>query len=148
MDGAPEIVAINHDDHHAQHIGRTSDGRQFFLTTPFVPAIEGNEGCEFIALFLFDEAGKFLEAKIDQLGPRATFDREKARQRYDHRLTALGEVSFERIEVAPFAVKQFGVEFGLIVREPEEEDDVWAVELQPGNYMAFFEPWDSGEYDT
>jgi len=25
---------------------------------------------------------------------------------------------------------------------------MWAVELQPGNYMAFFEPWDSGDYDT
>jgi hypothetical protein len=148
MDGAPKIVAINHDDYAAQHIGRTSDGRQFFLTTPFVPADRGNEGCEFIALFLFDDAGKFLEAKIDQLGPRATFDREKARRLYDQRLTELGEVSFERIEVAPFAVQQFGVEFGLIVRAPEEEDDVWAVELQPGNYMAFFEPWDSGEYDT
>ena len=24
----------------------------------------------------------------------------------------------------------------------------WAVEMMPGNYMAFFEPWDSGEYDT
>jgi hypothetical protein len=36
----------------------------------------------------------------------------------------------------------------LIVREPEDEDDVFAVELLPGNYMAFFEPWDSGEYDT
>ncbi len=24
----------------------------------------------------------------------------------------------------------------------------WAVELQPGNYMAFFEPWESGDYDT
>jgi hypothetical protein len=25
---------------------------------------------------------------------------------------------------------------------------MWAVEVQPGNYMAFFEPWDSGDYDT
>ena len=39
-------------------------------------------------------------------------------------------------------------DIGLIVREPEDENDSWAVELLPGNYMAFFEPWDSGEYDT
>jgi hypothetical protein len=31
---------------------------------------------------------------------------------------------------------------------PEDEDDEWAVEMQPGNYMAFYEPWDSGDYDT
>src|SRR5215472_10110036 len=122
-EGAPEIIAIDHDEYHAQHIGRTADGRQFFLTTPFVPAGEGNEGCEFLALFLFDNAGKFLDAKIDQLGPRATFDREKARELYDQRLKELGTLSFERIEVAPFSVQRFGIEFGLIVRVPEDEDD-------------------------
>jgi hypothetical protein len=36
----------------------------------------------------------------------------------------------------------------LVPREPEDEDDPCVVEVQPGNYMAFFEPWDSGDYDT
>ena len=45
----------------------------------------------------------------------------------------------------PFSVTRFGLEFGLIVSEPEDEDDVFAVELLPWNYMAFFEPWGSGE---
>jgi hypothetical protein len=57
-------------------------------------------------------------------------------------------VTFERIEVAPFAIERFGTTFGLVLREPEDEDEVWAVEVQPGNYMAFFEPWDGGDYDT
>jgi hypothetical protein len=57
-------------------------------------------------------------------------------------------VRFSRIEVAPFVVHRFGTEFGLVAREPDDEEDAWAVEMQPGNYMAFFEPWDSGEYDT
>jgi hypothetical protein len=35
-----------------------------------------------------------------------------------------------------------------VIRLPEEEDDTWAVEAQPGNYMCFFYPWDSGDYDT
>ena len=34
----PEKIAINHDDYHAEHIGRTKLGHQFFLTAPFVPA--------------------------------------------------------------------------------------------------------------
>jgi hypothetical protein len=147
-EGRPEVVAINHDDYHAKHIGRTSDGRQFLLTTPFIPAMGDEQGREFIAMFLFDSAGKLLEAKIDDLGPRAGLDEETARKRYDARLKELGDVTFDRIEVGPFSVNRFGTEFGLILREPEDEEDVWAVEMQPGNYMAFFEPWDSGDYDT
>jgi hypothetical protein len=50
--------------------------------------------------------------------------------------------------VAPFAVERFGTTFGLVLRVPDEDGDRWAVEAQPGNYMAFFEPWDSGVYDT
>ena len=60
----------------------------------------------------------------------------------------MGKVEFQPIEVKPFSINHNGIEMGLIAREPEEEDDVWAVELLPGNYMAFFEPWHSGEYDT
>ena len=147
-DGRPQLVAINHDDYHAEHVGRLADGRQFFLTTPFVPAIDNEEGEEFVALFLFDARGNVLDTKIDRFGPRGIMDETKRRQCYEDRLRQLGQPSFERIEVKPFEVEQFGTVFGLVVREPEDEDDVWAVELQPGNYMAFFEPFDSGDYDT
>lgn len=144
----PDLIAIEHDDYHAKYIGRLPDGRQFFLTTPFVPAIGGSAGREFVALFLFDEHGRFLEARIDDLGTRAELDQHRASSVYEQRLADLGEVKFCRIEVQPFKVERFGTTFGLVPRPPEEDDDVWAVELQPGNYMAFFEPWDSGEYDT
>jgi hypothetical protein len=144
----PDLIAIEHDEYHAKHIGQLSDGRQFFLTTPFVPAIGGKAGREFVALFLFDEDGKFLEARIDDLGTRAELDQKLASSIYEKRLAELGEVEFCRIEVQPFEVERFGTTFGLVPRPPEEEDDVWAVEMQPGNYMAFFEPWDSGDYDT
>ncbi len=74
--GAPKSVYLNHDDHSARYVGRTEDGRQFFLTTPFVPA--GTPGCEpgreFLALYLFDKSGVLLSAIIDDLGPRATVD--------------------------------------------------------------------------
>jgi hypothetical protein len=144
----PSLIAIDHDDYHAEHIGRTADGRQFFLTTPFEPAIGGKAGCEFVALFLFDSAGKFLEAKIESFGPRALLDGAKRNGLYVEWLRELGDLSFERIEVSPFSVERFGTTFGLVPRPPEENGDDWWVELQPGNYMAFHEPWDSGEYDT
>jgi hypothetical protein len=148
MEGRPDLVAIDHDDYHAEHIGRTADGRQFILTNPFDPALGDNPGCEFVALYLFDADGHLLDATIDRFGPRADVDDEARRAVYRERLASLGDVSFERVDVAPFSVERFGLEFGLVAREPEDEDDEWAVEMQPGNYMAFFEPWDSGEYDT
>jgi len=144
---APKLVPINHDDYHAKHIGRTSKGHQFFLTTPFVPALGTNPGCEFIALFIFDASGVLLEAQIDNLGPRAELDRATAREKYNQRLAELGEVTYEQIKVVPFEIERFGTKFGLIVQPPEEDGRSWTVELHPGNYMAFFPPWD-GYYDT
>jgi hypothetical protein len=144
----PDILAIDHDDYHASHIGRLPDGRQFFLTTPFVPAIGRSEGREFVALYLFDKRGRFLEARIDDLGTRAELDEQRGRDLFERRLGELGQVQYCRIEVQPFEVERFGTKFGLVPRPPEDDRDDWWVELQPGNYMAFHEPWDSGEYDT
>ena len=80
--GPPALIAIDHDDYHAEHVGRTADGRQFFLTTPFEPGG----------------------------GPQIPSE-----------------------------------EFVALCAH---ERGVWSVELEPGNYMACSEPWDSGEYDT
>jgi len=56
----PKLIAINHDDYHAEHIDRTSDGRQFFLASLFEPAIGESDGWEYVALFLFDLAGDIV----------------------------------------------------------------------------------------
>ncbi len=144
----PVIVAIDHDDYHAEHVGRTQDGLQFFLTTPFEPAISNSQGCEYIALFKFDLSGNLVDSIIDTIGSRGSYDEDARKNIYLARLKELGDVTYQRIEVKPFSINHNGVEIGLITREPEDEDDIWAVELLPGNYMAFFEPWDSGEYDT
>ena len=46
----------------------------------------------------------------------------------------------ERPELSALSVRCIG--------QPPDEADVFAVEVMPGNYMAFFEPWDNGDYDT
>ena len=140
---APERITVPHDDYHAEYVGRTPDGRQFFLTTPFEPG-----GNEYVALFLWDANGEFLEAKVDNFGPRDSMDDVARRHAFDSRLAELGEVELEEISVAPFSVDRFGSQIGLVPRPPEDEDDLWTVEMLPGNYMAFYEPWDSGDYDT
>lgn len=147
-DGPPKLIAIDHDDYHATHVGRTADGRQFFLTTPFVPAVGRKPGREFIALFLFDRKGQFVEARIEDLGTRADMNREEAQRLFELRFSELGEVELDRIEIAPFQVERFGTIFGLIPRPPETDGDGWWVELHPGNYMAFHAPFESGEYYT
>jgi hypothetical protein len=121
-DSPPTTIAIDPDEYYARHVGRTADGRQFFLTTPLEPAIGGRVGREFVALYLFDASGQLLEARIDDFGPRlpqavppgnvARVHDQKHRQLYEQRLRELGDVSFERIEIAPFAVEQFGTTFG------------------------------------
>ena len=147
-DAPPERIAINHDDHAARFVGRTADRRQFFLTTPFVPAIGGTAGREFLALYLFDEDGVLLDARIEDLGARHEVDEEATRTRHAALLASLGEVTFRIITVAPFRVERFGVAFGFIPQPPEEADEEWSVIVEPGNYMCFWPPWTSGDYDT
>lgn len=145
---SPALITIDHDDYHAEHVGHTADGRQFFLTNPFVPAFKGEPGREFIALYLFDQQGRFLEACIDDLGTRAGLDIDHARRLTARRLEEIGPVDYGRIEVQCFHVERFGTMFGLVPNPPEDDEEGWWVTVEPGDYMAFHEPWDSGEYDT
>jgi hypothetical protein len=141
--GCPKLVAIEPDGYHAKHVGRLADGRQFFLTNPFVPGQR-----EFLALYLFDPAGQLVEARIEDLGTREELDREAVHRLREAWLLSLGDRAPSRIEVAPFYVERFGVEFGLIPQPPEEPDEDWSVIVKPGNYMCFWPPWTSGDYDT
>ena len=93
----------------------------------------GSSGREFIALYLFDEGGKFLEAQIDDMGTRAQLDQGRARSVFERKVAELGPVEHGRIEVQPFEVERFGTTFGLVPRPPEEDDGDWWVEVQPGN---------------
>ncbi|MEO6808058.1 MAG: hypothetical protein ABI353_02970 [Isosphaeraceae bacterium] len=146
--GPPKTVAIDHDDYHAEYVGRTKDGLQFFLTTPFVPNLGGDPGREFIALYLFDLAGQLHSATIDDLGLRETMDLEARTARRDELLASLGQVNYQRIKVAPFQIERFGVEFGFIPQPPDEPGEEWCVIVMPGDVMCFWPPWNSGDYDT
>ncbi|VWB67765.1 hypothetical protein BLA6993_03176 [Burkholderia lata] len=144
----PERIAINHDEFDAKYVGRTANGSQFFLTTPFVPESSNRPGAEYVALYLFDAGGALQEARIEAFGPRAAMDQTARNACFERYLAELGEVQYGRIEIAPFSVKRFGVTFGLLADDRDEDDDAALYIMEPGNYMAFFEPWDSGDYDT
>ncbi len=145
----PDVISIIHDDYHTEHIGRTGNGRQFILTEPFVPETNNDKGSDFIALYIFDEKGKLIEYTIEKLGPRNEVDEGKANDIYNALLDSLDEVSFCDVEISPFRIEKYGVEFGLLPTDPIFVDDEQYISLEfhPGNYMAFYPPWD-GEYDT
>ncbi|WP_439627476.1 hypothetical protein [Gemmata sp.] len=146
--GPPKTVTLAPDEYAARYVGRAADGRQFFLTNPFVPATGGEPGREFLALYLFDKAGALAGVRIEDLGTRAALDEDAARARRAAMLESLGPVKFGKVKVAPFRVEAFGVEFGFIPQPPDEPGEDWSVVVQPGNYMCFWSPWTSGEYDT
>ncbi|MEV4639561.1 hypothetical protein AB0J80_19620 [Actinoplanes sp. NPDC049548] len=146
-DGPPERLAIDHDDWDARYVGHTADGRQFFVTTPFETAEEGRI---FVATYLFAADGRFLEAQIEQTDAGDGLDQSATDAEVENRIRELGAVTYGRIVVQPFEVRRYGITFGLVVNPPGEEpdDDLWWVSVQPGDYMAFTAPWDSGIYDT
>jgi len=150
----PDTFLIAHDDYHAKHVGTTADGRQFFITTPFT------SDQEYVARYLFDTDGDLLDAEIAQIGGRPdptilpgnvmTFAAQE--QAISHMLEALGPVTFGDITIAPFTVTAHGQEFGMVLNGPHEDDPdeewYWSVTLEPGDFMSFSAPWDSGDYDT
>ena len=160
IEGRPDRFRIAHDDYHARHVGRTPEGRQFFLSNLFEAAFGDAPGREYVALFLFDGAGALVDHRIDDLGTRESLGAGAAAPPGNNapsevieaalaaRLAELGTISYGAIEIQPFEVEHEGVRFGFIATPPVMADEEWVVELHPGNFMAFYAPWDSGDYDT
>lgn len=147
----PRFVRINHDDYHAEYVGKTANGDQFFLTFPFVPRMGSETGGEYIALYLFDEFGLLKQADIYSEQEQGLTTKAAVQEFTAKLLSGLGKHKFADIKVAPFSVERFGRPFGLIF-DPGEDDDgndepYITVTVEPGNYMAFNPPWD-GDYDT
>src|SRR5437879_483726 len=123
-DGPPDLIALDHDDYHAKYVGRTADGRQFFITT-HVDTRCAVHGHAFVAVYLFNAAGKLLEAKIDDMGPYASLDAVAWEGRIEERLRELQWTMPHRISMAPFEVERFGLKFGLIPRPPANGGKEW-----------------------
>jgi len=141
----PARFTIIPDDYHADFAGTAEDGRRFFLTTPFDPS-----SSEFVAVFLWRADGTFDEIRIDDLGPRDDLADGVQEAAIEKRLDELGDYRIEPISVAPFAVQSYGLTFGFVPNVSPGaggDGEVW-VSVQPGDYMAYYAPWNNGEYDT
>ncbi|NUR99074.1 MAG: hypothetical protein HOV67_27930 [Kribbellaceae bacterium] len=61
------------------------------------------------------------------------------------RLGELGAYVLEPIDVAPFSVELDGVTFGWI---GDEFEGTYSIHIEPGDFIAYYEPWDGLGYDT
>jgi len=140
----PERFTIIPDDYHAEHAGVANDGRMFFLT----PLHEIDN--EFLAIFYWKADGSFDELVVEEFGPRDDLDKAAHKAARERMISTLGTTSSVPINVQPFAVEKFGATFGFVGRAaaPDDEDGIAAIELLPGNFMAYYWPWDGEGYDT
>lgn len=135
--GVPERFTIVPDDHHVPYAGTAGDGRRFFLSEEL---FRGRKG--YVGLYLWKSDGTFDEVRVTQVD---LADRRAADRVVAERLAELGDYELEPIDVEPFIERVDRVPFGWEVSELEGEV---SVTVQPGDFIAYYAPFDGLEYDT
>ena len=146
---APMRITIVPDDYHVPYAGTAGDGRRFFLSEElFTSGTQESDGNAYVGLFLWSADGSFDEVKVDAVGrpegvPPGQAAPADSEGLVERRLAELGDYVLEPIEVAPFSTEVDGVLFGFVY-----EDEIEDVHIEPGNFIAYYEPWDGLDYDT
>jgi hypothetical protein len=147
VDQAPERFTIVPDDYHVPYAGTSGDGRKFFLSEElFHPG-----GSAYVGLFLWNADGAFDEMVVEEVSrpsglPAGQAGPAGADALVNARLAELGDYVLEPIEVEPFTKKVDGVTFGWKVGQ--YEDGSYYINIEPGNFIAYYAPWDGLGYDT
>jgi hypothetical protein len=143
---APERFTIVPDDYHVPYAGTAADGRRFFLSSEL---FKGDSA--YVALFLWNADGTFDELRVDAAArpddlPIGQAGSVGAESLVDARLAELGDYVLEPIEVEPFTREVDGVRFGWHVGQ--YDDGEYFINIVPGDFIAYYAPWDGLEYDT
>ncbi|GAA1602834.1 MULTISPECIES: hypothetical protein [Kribbella] len=142
---APQRFRIVPDDYHVPYAGTAQDGRKFFLSDEL---FAGNAG--YVGLYLWNADGTFDEVKADVVRrtpgvPPAQAASAGADALIKSRLAELGNYKLEPIDVAPFTTKVDGTTFGWILDQFEGQ---YSIHIEPGDFIAYYAPWDGLGYDT
>lgn len=147
----PERFVIVPDDYHVPYAGTAQDGRKFFLSDElFEFGTEDDPGPGYVGLYLWNPDGTFDEVRVDEV-PRADglppgqAASAGAEQLVAARLAELGDYVLEPIEVEPFTRVVDGVTFGWVL---DEFEGTYSIHVEPGNFIAYYAPWDGLGYDT
>ena len=143
----PERIRIVPDDYHVPYAGTAVDGRRFYLSDE---VFDYPSGRQFVAVFLWRATGEFDELRVDVVERTEGIPPAQAVPSRDTgavaaRLSELAPYVVEPIEVAPFEKKWDGVRFGFVEVEIGGHPQV---HIEPGNFIAYYAPWDGEEYDT
>ena len=151
MDQTPERFTIVPDDYHVPYAGTAEDGRKFFLSDElFGAGSAGDSGSAYVGLFLWNADGTFDEVRVDKVSrpeelPPGQAGPAGADEFVAARLAELGDYVLGPIEVEPFTRNVGGVAFGWTVGH---FDGTYSINIEPGDFIAYYEPWDGLEYDT
>lgn len=142
---APERFRIVPDDYHVPYAGTAEDGRKFLLSDELFTFEAG-----YVGLYLWKPDGTFDEVRVDEVRrargvPPGQAASAGADELVAARLAELGAYVLEPIEVAPFSVEVHGVTFGWI---GDEFEGTHSLHIEPGDFIAYYEPWDGLGYDT
>lgn len=140
----PDKVLLVPDDYHLGHAGRCADGRNVLVASQLTFAAPQTR--DFVCTFWFDSEGRVVEHRIDEVGIRGEYNEDDGRKIWDSHILAVGAIDPQPFWVKPFSIQFADQAFGFIPREMDNGE--WQVTFEPGNTMAFYAPWDSGEYDT
>ena len=141
----PERFTIVPDDYHVPYAGTAEDGRRFFLSDELF-----DHRSTYVGLFLWKADGSFDEVRVDSVErpdgvPPGQAAPSGADELVEARLAQLGEYTLEPIEVEPFTEEVDGVTFGWKLGR---YDGTPFINVEPGDFIAYYEPWDGLEYDT
>ena len=145
MEDRPSRFTIRPDDYHVPYAGTAEDGLRFFLSDELFSDDGG-----WVGLFLWEADGAFDDVRISpaerdqQLLPGQAGS--AASDRVEALLAELGEYRLEPITVEPFIQAVDGVEFGW--RVVQADDGSYFVNIEPGDFICYYAPWDGYEYDT
>jgi hypothetical protein len=142
----PERFTIVPDDYHVPYAGTAEDGRKFFLSEELFA-----DDSAYVGVFLWKADGTFDEVRVDAVDrpeglPPGQAGRAGAEDLVEARLAELGDYVLEPIEVEPFTQDVDGVTFGWQV--DRYDDGTYSINITPGDFIAYYAPWDGLEYDT
>lgn len=146
--GPPRRFTIVPDDYHVPYAGTAEDGRRFFLSDELFTF--GTPGQSYVGLYLWNADGSFAEVRVDAVArhdglPPGQAASAGADELVKARLAELGDYQLEPITVEPFLETVDGVAFGWAVTEFEGQ---YSINIEPGDFIAYYEPWDGLGYDT
>ncbi len=145
MEDRPTRFTIRPDDYHVPYAGTAEDGRKFFLSEELFSDDSG-----WVGLFLWNPDGTFDDVRVSPAERDPTLPPGQAGPAGGEAVAALlaelGEYRLEPITVEPFIRAVDGVEFGW--RAAQADDGSYFVNIEPGDFICYYAPWDGYEYDT